>query len=56
MLVNRSTIPWHIRPVIEGMYWSGTDIIDIDPGQAKAYDVTYMPVSFFLCIENALQK
>lgn len=44
MLVNRSAIPWHIRPVIEGAFWSGSDIIDLDPGQNKAYEVTYLPV------------
>ncbi|KAJ1558923.1 hypothetical protein HK096_003058, partial [Nowakowskiella sp. JEL0078] len=41
---NKSSSAWHIRPIIENDFWSGSEIIDIDPGQTKSYDVTFTPL------------
>lgn len=43
-LTNKTTSTWHIHPVIENDYWSGPDIIDIEPGQTKSYDIQFMPL------------
>lgn len=43
-LTNRTSTHWHVRPIIENDYWSGHEAIDIEPGQTKAYDVTFTPL------------
>jgi hydrocephalus-inducing protein len=43
-LENKTSSPWHIRPIIENEFWSGNDIIDIEPSQAKSYDLKFMPL------------
>ncbi|KAJ3115022.1 hypothetical protein HDU96_001327 [Phlyctochytrium bullatum] len=43
-LDNKTSIPWHIRPIIENEHWSGPEIIDIEPGQSKTYDITFTPL------------
>lgn len=44
-ITNKTTMNWHVRPVIEGTVWSGADIVDIEPGQSKAYEITYTPLA-----------
>ena len=43
-LVNKTNAVWHIRPIFENDIWSGPDIVEIEPGQTKAYDVTFLPI------------
>ncbi|KAI8854494.1 hypothetical protein BC829DRAFT_429292 [Chytridium lagenaria] len=43
-LRTKTSIPWHIRPIIENEHWSGAECIDIEPGQSKAYDLTFTPL------------
>ncbi|KAJ3215867.1 hypothetical protein HDU67_010224 [Dinochytrium kinnereticum] len=43
-LENKTSIPWHIRPIIENEHWSGPETVDIEPGQSKAYDITFLPL------------
>ncbi|KAJ3270503.1 hypothetical protein HDV01_007759 [Terramyces sp. JEL0728] len=42
-LTNKSSTGWHIRPIIENSYWSGPEIVDVEPGQSKSYDITFNP-------------
>ncbi|KNC96691.1 uncharacterized protein SPPG_07904 [Spizellomyces punctatus DAOM BR117] len=43
-LSNRTSTYWHVRPIIENDFWSGPEIIDIEPGQSKSYDITFTPL------------
>ncbi|KAJ3106206.1 hypothetical protein HDU97_006839 [Phlyctochytrium planicorne] len=43
-LENKTSISWHIRPIIENEHWSGPESVDVEPGQAKTYDVTFTPL------------
>ncbi|KAI9002678.1 hypothetical protein BC832DRAFT_104056 [Gaertneriomyces semiglobifer] len=43
-LINRSGTFWSIRPTIENDYWSGPEIIELEPGQTKSYDITFTPL------------
>ncbi|KAJ3260794.1 hypothetical protein HK103_007357 [Boothiomyces macroporosus] len=42
-LANKTSTAWHIRPIIENSYWSGPEIIEVDPSQSKTYDITFNP-------------
>jgi hydrocephalus-inducing protein len=44
VLNNRSNLLWQLRPKIDGAYWSGADMITVDPQQSKNYDLTYRPL------------
>jgi hydrocephalus-inducing protein len=43
-LSNRTIYSWHIQPIIENDYWSGNTTIDVEPGQSKQYDLTFLPL------------
>lgn len=43
-LENKTTMPWHICPIIENEYWSGPENIDIEPMQSKSYDIVFTPM------------
>ena len=43
VLNNRSNYFWRISPIIENDSWIGPEIIEVDPGQAKSYDITFSP-------------
>ncbi|RKO94829.1 hypothetical protein BDK51DRAFT_29881 [Blyttiomyces helicus] len=43
--INRTSTPWHIRPIIENDYWSGPEAIDIEPQEGpKTYYLTFTPL------------
>ncbi|KAI8900319.1 hypothetical protein BC833DRAFT_523632 [Globomyces pollinis-pini] len=41
---NKTSNTWHIRPIIENSYWSGPELLDIESGQSKSYDLTFNPL------------
>jgi hypothetical protein len=43
-IVNRSASHWSLKPVIDNPYWTGADVIEIEAGQSKAYDLTFIPL------------
>lgn len=43
-LTNKTNSYWHISPIIENEAWLGPEIIDIEPGQSKTYDLTFCPM------------
>ncbi|XP_047678536.1 hydrocephalus-inducing protein-like isoform X5 [Tachysurus fulvidraco] len=45
-LSNNTNQPWHLKPVIEGEYWSASLSFFIEPYQQnKAYEITYKPLA-----------
>ncbi|KAK2848119.1 hypothetical protein Q7C36_009801 [Tachysurus vachellii] len=45
-LSNNTNQPWHLKPVIEGEYWSASLFFFIEPYQQnKAYEITYKPLA-----------
>ena len=42
---NKSNSEWLLRPIIDGEYWSGPEILSIGPTQARHYELTYHPVT-----------
>jgi hypothetical protein len=44
ILSNKSSVGWHIRPVIDNEYWSGPEYIDVEVGQTKHYDILFTPL------------
>ncbi|KAJ3159463.1 hypothetical protein HDU86_001781 [Geranomyces michiganensis] len=43
-ITNKTSTHWHVRPIIDNEFWSGHEVIDIEPGQTKAYDITFTPL------------
>ncbi|KAJ3416712.1 hypothetical protein HDV05_000542 [Chytridiales sp. JEL 0842] len=41
---NKTSMLWHIRPIIENEFWSGPETFDVEAGQVKTYDLTFMPL------------
>jgi hypothetical protein len=41
---NKTSTPWHIRPIIENEFWSGPEMFDVEAGQSKTYDITFTPL------------
>ncbi|KAJ3226665.1 hypothetical protein HK099_004409 [Clydaea vesicula] len=41
---NKTSAFWRIHPIVENEYWSGTEVIDIEPGQTKSYDLVFLPL------------
>ncbi|XJO77830.1 hypothetical protein BDV3_002359 [Batrachochytrium dendrobatidis] len=41
---NKTSNVWHIRPIIDNEYWSGAEVIDVEPGQSKMFDITFNPL------------
>ena len=48
LVANRSNLVWNLRPVIDGEYFSGPELLTIEPQQNKPYEVTYSPVTMTL--------
>ena len=44
VLNNRSNLQWVLRPVIDSPYWSGADVISVEPQQSKNYELFYRPL------------
>lgn len=43
-ITNKTSLFWRIRPIIENDFWTGPEVIDIEPGQTKSYDLTFVPL------------
>ncbi|KAI8909684.1 hypothetical protein EDD86DRAFT_206048, partial [Gorgonomyces haynaldii] len=43
-LSNRTANAWHIQPIIDNEYWKGPETIDVEPGQSKTYDISFVPL------------
>lgn len=43
-LANKTTLFWRIRPIIDNAFWSGPDLVDVEPGQTKSVDVSFLPL------------
>ncbi|KAJ3022533.1 hypothetical protein HKX48_005950 [Thoreauomyces humboldtii] len=43
-VTNKSSTHWHVRPIIDNDLWAGHEMIDIEPGQTKAYEITFTPL------------
>ncbi|CAB3998552.1 Hypothetical predicted protein [Paramuricea clavata] len=44
VLNNRSNLLWQLCPKIDGAYWSGADLITVEPLQSKNYELIYRPL------------
>jgi hydrocephalus-inducing protein len=44
-ILNRTNSMWEIRPAIEGEYFTGPEVIVIEPQSSKGYEVTYYPLT-----------
>ncbi|KAI9141433.1 hypothetical protein BKA69DRAFT_1166800 [Paraphysoderma sedebokerense] len=44
-LINRGTNVWCIKPIIDNKFWSGADMIIVEPGVSKSYDITFHPMT-----------
>uniref|UniRef100_H2YKD6 Uncharacterized protein n=1 Tax=Ciona savignyi TaxID=51511 RepID=H2YKD6_CIOSA len=40
---NRSNQRWTLQPVIDGEYWTGADVLHVEPQQTKQYEMTFRP-------------
>ncbi|TPX54724.1 hypothetical protein PhCBS80983_g05802 [Powellomyces hirtus] len=43
-VTNKTSTHWHVRPTIDNDFWNGHEVLDIEPGQTKGYDVTFTPL------------
>ncbi|KAJ3023439.1 hypothetical protein HKX48_003133 [Thoreauomyces humboldtii] len=43
-VTNKSSTHWHVRPIIDNDLWTGHEMIDIEPGQSKASEITFTPL------------
>lgn len=43
-LFNKTNSFWHINPIIENEFWTGPEIIDIEPGQSRSFELTFNPI------------
>lgn len=45
-ITNKSWTPWRLRPTVDrDDYWSGADLLEVEPGQTRAYEITFKPMS-----------
>lgn len=44
-VTNKSTEDWDLKPVIEGAYFSGPDMLEVAAGSTVTYDITYYPLT-----------
>jgi hydrocephalus-inducing protein len=44
-IMNRTNQHWHLRPIIDGECWTGSDTFDVDPQTTKPYELTYHPLT-----------
>ncbi|CAH1779299.1 unnamed protein product [Owenia fusiformis] len=44
MVMNRTNMHWHLRPIVDGEFYTGPDTFDVDPQQSKPYELTYKPL------------
>jgi len=47
---NKTTLDWDLKPIIEGAYFSGPDVLEVPAGATVNYEVTYHPIT--MTIEN----
>lgn len=45
---NKTNQRWQLSPVIDGEYWSGSDVMVVEAQQAKPYELTYRPLTMTL--------
>lgn len=43
-ITNKTAFAWRIRPIIENDFWSGPELIEVEIGQTKTYDITFLPL------------
>jgi len=44
-VTNKSSVDWDLKPVIEGAYFSGPDVLEVPAGATVTYEVTYYPLT-----------
>ena len=44
-VTNKSTVDWDLKPIIEGTYFSGADVLQVPAGSTVSYEVTYNPLT-----------
>lgn len=44
VLNNRTNLMWHLTPKIDGAYWTGADLVTVEPLQSKNYELVYRPL------------
>jgi len=42
---NKSTVDWELKPIIEGAYFSGPDMLEVPAGTTVTYEVSYYPLT-----------
>ena len=45
MVPNRTNQHWHLRPIIEGEFWTGPEVLIVEPQQTKPYELHYKPLT-----------
>lgn len=45
VVANRSLVDWELKPVFEGAYFSGPDVLEVPAGSTANYEVTYYPLT-----------
>ncbi|XP_013405663.1 hydrocephalus-inducing protein [Lingula anatina] len=45
MIMNRTNMHWVLKPVIEGEYFSGPEIFEVEPQQTKPFELCYRPLT-----------
>ena len=44
-IANRTNAAWELRPVIEGEFFSGNELLTVDPQSTTSYEVVYAPTA-----------
>ena len=44
-VMNKSAVDWDLKPVIEGAYFSGPEVLEVPVGATVNYEVTYYPLT-----------
>jgi len=44
-VTNKSTVDWDLKPIVEGAYFTGPDVLEVPAGAAVQYEVTYHPLT-----------
>jgi hydrocephalus-inducing protein len=44
-ITNRTDVDWKLRPMIEGDYWSGPDVVVVRAQTTHPYQLTYCPLA-----------
>ncbi|ELT89592.1 hypothetical protein CAPTEDRAFT_222082 [Capitella teleta] len=44
-IMNKTNQMWHLRPIIDGEFWTGADTFDVEPQTTKPYELTYHPLT-----------